>query len=513
MATIVTVHGTFATGPLEGMKWWQRGSPFMSYVAELVESSDGTLNLDPHVWNGLNSETSRRAAGEALAEKLTSLDATGEPFVVVGHSHGGSVISAALLRNAKLRRPLTTMQRWITVGTPFIKTERQRFLFSRLGVFGKAVYLTLLTFFMLGMLAMFSPVATLDGWSTWVLATTLFGAPFALFYVGLRYLESRRSMRFNPRLLRFAEEYYAPRWLSLWHAKDEAVQSLKAVKRLDVKIFSRDFAASALNLLAVVIIPVLCIWTLTSPTVMDAIAAHLLPILDAHPDDLYSAGGKNIFENAVVLLLSLLFVPPATLIPGFVYDDPSPLLDFGMLVLGVMILIAAAVCLTWAFNFLARLVSHGLSLMLNPMTLSQLKAVAYGSDTQEELAIDASEWPIWLARGYPPMGGVIANELELASDQAIGQAIPKFRNVVENLAEADSSEATSDVLADYLTWPELIHTSYFTQERFAKLVAFSICQCEGFRASTRFQQDPEYREIETAYAQIVGGAWVEPLHG
>ena len=510
MATIVTVHGTFATGPLQGTKWWQLGSPLTSYLCELVESVDGPLKIEPYIWNGLNSETSRRAAGEALADGLARIDADGEPFVVVGHSHGGSVVSAALLRSAKARRPLSAMQRWITVGTPFIKTERQRFLFSRLGFFGKAIYLTLLTFFVIGMLAMFSPAATLENWSTWLFATVLFGAPFALFYAGLRYLESRRSMRFNRRLLNFAEENFAERWFSLWHPKDEAVQSLKAVKRLDVKVFSRDFAASTLNLLAIIIIPVLCIWMLTSPAIMDVLAGHLLPILDVHPDDAYSAGGKDIFENAVILLLSLVFVPPTILIPDFDYSNPSALAQFAMLVFGVAILVGAAVCFTWAFNFLARILSHGLSLVLNPMTLSQLKAAAYGSDTQEELAIDASEWPTWLSRGYPPFSGPIADELERASDQAIGEAIPKFRNVVENLAEANSPEETSDVLAEYLTWPELIHTSYFTQERFAKLVAFAICQCKGFRASAVFQQDPEYAEIERTYAAVVSGALVAP---
>lgn len=508
MATIVTVHGTFATGPLEGEKWWQRGSPFSAYLAHFVESDGGEIKIEPHIWNGLNSETSRRASGEALAATLTRLDEAGEPFVVLGHSHGGSVVSAALLTCAKMRRPLSAMQRWITVGTPFIKTTRQRFLFSRLGFFGKAVYLTLLTFFVLGLLALFGPAATLDEWYSGLLAIVLFGGPFALFYAGLRYLESRRSLRFNPRLLRYAEENFADRWLSLWHAKDEAVQSLKAVKRLDVKIFSRDFAASTLNLMAVIIIPVLCIWTLMSPAVMDVIAAHVLPILDAHPDDLYSAGGHNIFENAIVLLLALCFVPPSFLIPGFVYENPSPLTDFLLLSLGIAILIGAAVCLTWAFNFLARLISLGLSLLLNPMTLAQMRAVAYGSDTREDLAVDASEWPIWMSRGYPPMKGAAADDLEQASDVAIGHAIPKFRNVVENLAEADSPEATSDVLADYLTWPELIHTSYFTQERFAKLVAYAVCQCDGFRPSAHFVNDPEFAQVAQAYATIVEGAVV-----
>jgi pimeloyl-ACP methyl ester carboxylesterase len=508
MATIVTVHGTFASGPLEGSKWWQRGSPFAVYLDHLVEGSDGPLKVEPHIWNGFNSEASRRAAGEQLAGRLATLDATGEPYVVIGHSHGGSVVSAALLHAAKKRNALSAMRGWFTIGTPFIKTERQRFLFQRLHIFGKAIYLTLLTFMVLGALAM--------GYEAegrppvdWAKALFVFALPLFLFYTTFRVLEMRRSVRFNKPLLRFAEENFADRWLSLWHAKDEAVQSLKAVKRLDVQIFSRDFAASTLNLLAIVIIPILCIWTLTSETAMDAIAAHLFPIIDAVGDDIYSAGGTNIFENAIVLLIALLVIPATVLVPGFVFDDPSVLAQTGMLILGLAVLIGMAMCLTWIFNFLARLVSHGLSLVLNPMTLAQLKAVAYGSDVQEDLAVDASEWPIWLSRGYPPLPPQVADNLELASDQAIGQAIPKFRNIVGNLTAAETPESTSDVLADYLTWQELIHTTYFEDERFAQLLAYAICQCDGFRPTPAFKSDPAYAESANAFAAIVNAAYID----
>ena len=153
--------------------------------------------------------------------------------------------------------------------------------------------------------------------------------------------------------------------------------------------------------------------------------------------------------------------------------------------------------------------SHGLSLVLNPMTLAQLKAVAYGCDVQEDLAVDASEWPIWLTRGYPPLPPQVADNLEQASDQAIGHAIPKFRNIVENLTAAETPEATSDVLADYLTWQELIHTTYFEDERFVQLLAYAICQCEGFRPTAAFEGAPAYAESARAFAAIVNAAYVE----
>lgn len=504
MATIVTVHGTFASGPLEGQKWWQRSSPFTSKLKDWVEAEVGEVKIEPYVWDGKNSELARRSAGQGLAEKLDKLDADREPYVVIGHSHGGSVISAALLTMARNRQPLETMRRWITVGTPFIKTRRQRFLFSRLGVFGKAVYLTLLTFLVLGSLAMFvqADSRSLLGWLG---ALITFAGPITLFYVLLRYQESRRSLRFNPSVARFAESNFAGRWLSLWHGKDEAVQSLKAVKSLDVEIFSRNFAASALNLLAVGIVPLLCIIALNYEPVVDAIADKITIVFGAAPgDDIYGSGGKNIFENAVIVFIGMIVLPASIAFPNLDFLENLPLWQqIGLLIFSIALLLLSATFLTWIFNGLAHLISNGLSRVLNPITLSQLKSVAYGSDAREDLAVDASEWPVWMKRGFPPLPAMISEPIEQSSDVAIGNAIPKFRNVIESLTAAETPQATSDILADYLTWNELIHTSYFADERFAKLMAFAICQCEGFKPTEQFAQDPEFHDIARSYGEIV----------
>jgi len=69
MAKIVAVHGTFASGPLEGRKWWQRGSDFTRRLSQLVEAEDGPLTIQPYVRDGQNSETSRRRAGQKLYER------------------------------------------------------------------------------------------------------------------------------------------------------------------------------------------------------------------------------------------------------------------------------------------------------------------------------------------------------------------------------------------------------------------------------------------------------------
>lgn len=505
MATLITVHGTFATGPIEGRSWWQYGSPFTMRLAMLLQADSGRITLDPFVWNGLNSEASRRAAGRELAEKLVALESRSEPYAIIGHSHGGSVVSTALFESARAGNTLNNLQRWITVGTPFIKTERHRLLFSRLGIFGKAIYLTLLTFMVLVGLAVFVGADTRE-WPEWVIAVLCSFGPMAAFYAAIAIRQFRDGFSRASNTSGVAAQTFGQRWLSLWHAKDEAVQSLKAVKRLDVEVFSRDFAASALNLLAIAIIPIVCLLLLTSEPLMDTVAEQLFARFDEiTAEDIYQAGGQDIFENSAVVLLWLIVVPASLFITPRAFGKLSDLETLGLLVVSLILLIGTAVCLTWIFNKAARIVSHGLSLALNPLTVSQLKAVAYGSDVQEALAVDAGEWPIWLTRGYPPLPDWIATDLEQASDRAIGEVIPKFRNIVGNLTEAETKKATADVLADYLTWKELIHTSYFDEDRFIKLVAYAIGQSSGFRSSPALVNDGDYPQVVRAYEMIMKG--------
>jgi hypothetical protein len=84
MATIITVHGTFASGPEEGEKWWQKGSEFERDVREFVEAENGNLDFRPHIWDGMNSETSRRAAGRDLLQEVKRLEARNEQILPVG---------------------------------------------------------------------------------------------------------------------------------------------------------------------------------------------------------------------------------------------------------------------------------------------------------------------------------------------------------------------------------------------------------------------------------------------
>jgi hypothetical protein len=189
----------------------------------------------------------------------------------------------------------------------------------------------------------------------------------------------------------------------------------------------------------------------------------------------------------------------------------SDLAMVGRLVLQISLSIGAVVCLTWLFNKAARIVSHGLRLALNPLIVSQRKAVACGSDMQEALVPDDTEWPISLSCGYPYLPEWIAADLEQASTCAISEVIPKCRNVVESPTEVTSKRARADVLAGYLTWKVLIYTSYFDQDHFIKLVAHALGQSEGFKPPPAVTCDREYTLVSGAQATNTQGAMANEL--
>ncbi len=148
MATIITVHGTFAKpteanadgGPPADLQWWEAQSAFETDLHQLVEGRDGKLTVTPFVWSGDNSEVERREAGAKLASLMRELETRSEPYCVIGHSHGGSVVSSALLECASRKKALPNLKRWITVGTPFVSLKREHFLFARLDLIRKVAF-------------------------------------------------------------------------------------------------------------------------------------------------------------------------------------------------------------------------------------------------------------------------------------------------------------------------------------------------------------------------------------
>jgi hypothetical protein len=271
MATIITVHGTFATGTEEGSDWWQRGSAFDQDIGTYVEAQDGHLSLQPYIWDGANSELSRRAASRGLRARIMALNKRNESHCLIGHSHGGSVVARAVFDP-----PTSTtkaLSRWITIGTPFIVMTKRKLLLSRLGLFGKTLYLT---FFLLctWVAALLIYAGATPGyarkvakredinidWDAGLVIKLLLVAivaflPFLLVHLVFWVVELRKMRTYSKKRWKAFALWAGPRWSGFWHAADEALQGLKAAPQISFPIFSDRFLVAPLSLATVFVSP------------------------------------------------------------------------------------------------------------------------------------------------------------------------------------------------------------------------------------------------------------------
>ena len=169
---IITVHGTSDyEESLDRPKWWQSdfrfsGKPFdgampssfpvSNFVSILYGRFGGPseCHVESFKWSGEYSELERRKAGKALAATLKDALAHDDQseFILVGHSHGGSVIDYALRFGTFNAAERERIRSWHTIGTPFLHFRRP----IGIGRFGKyslplvgiiVVLLTYLNFF------------------------------------------------------------------------------------------------------------------------------------------------------------------------------------------------------------------------------------------------------------------------------------------------------------------------------------------------------------------------------
>ncbi len=308
MATILAVHGTFAHvgstpaagGGIDGgRQWWQSGSSFEREIGELVEAGDGPVEVTRFEWSGANSELARREAGHRLLTEMQKLEARNETYCVIGHSHGGSVISAALLEAGARRVKLDHMKRWVTVGTPFVKLAKERWLFARLDLFRKVIFVASMMLFLMFMVYL---VADLAGGEPMLFGTTFPGIlvamglamslPVVFFYFLLSYLDRRNLLLYSRSATRRAREAFGSRWLSLAHADDEAIQGLAFLPGAKLYFFDKSFAVPTLTFASVFALPLIYFVMVTSPNA-------ILGIADWLKADVYAARTSPEAQKAV----------------------------------------------------------------------------------------------------------------------------------------------------------------------------------------------------------------------
>lgn len=606
MATIVTVHGTFAhiAGSADAAsganidpslrQWWQLGSRFQSDLARHIDGADGKLEFQPFIWSGNNSESERRAAGRRLLADLRALEDKGESYCVIGHSHGGSVISSAIMQSAVSRKPLDGLRRWITIGTPFVELRKERFLFLRLPILLKALFVASLM--LLFMLVFYLAAELFDGQRSientnqalaLAIATILTSLPFLVFYFVARHLDHRKLFFYRRRNIDRAKAAFASRWLPLSHRNDEAINGLGSLGSVNLAIFHRDFAIPVLSLASVFILPLAYIYLVTSPKLMVGLADFLKSdvytvesfeqkktsiandrgrlreirdaIRDARKalrnagDDVVTMsnarstiaqkqaelkelrqelrekypeltqiqrvsrfnrlflerdgkpcdGGKLCHGGQSISLNSRLLLHLVTdEVASWVLDEDVRQGTFGRIVSFIIPILLVpvifgliAVAMVMLVQFMAGYISAVASRYLDKLTWAEIQRSALGNDTETEVAVAAGAQPFWITTPHPFLPEGIANAITARSNEATALSLEKFRNAISELAFSDGGQDKSNAVLNYLTWKELVHTSYFEAPEFAKLVAAAISEETGFKPTPEFAADPEKSEI------------------
>ncbi len=288
----------------EGDNWWQNGSPASS---ELTSRLPDEVHLpetqEVFHWSGENSERARIKAGRKLLARLDALEAKGQGYHLVGHSHGGSVIWHTLQLATSQKKSLDHLRSWATVGTPYLQHRTRGFL-TAVNVFnlllaivlikpalttfrgvsqivvasfsgtesefvteaaGKSVPISfwhtpvLRTAEMLGMHVSSSEngfqIGSFDSASGQTLGSFLLTSPqgwlllalaalvvYVYLNLGVLFLGpvlETLQHRGEQKLRTSAMGRYAPRWLGIWSRDDEAINGLRATLSLSVSFVSR----------------------------------------------------------------------------------------------------------------------------------------------------------------------------------------------------------------------------------------------------------------------------------
>lgn len=489
MPTIVTVHGTFASGETTGSRWWQRGSEQEAALQDALAGTTGEMTYHPFVWDGRNSEASRRRAGRGLLHTFKELEEKGEPYVAIGHSHGGSVIAFALQLAQREKLELPNLKRWFTVGTPFIAFQKKKWLYSRGDFFVKSIYVLSVLLILAATARYLTLGPATDMLYVLVIAGVSLLCLAAATYMIAYYAEGDAPdwKMLDPAFVASVDNKFSKRWTAFWHPADEAILGLRHAHLMQSNLFPPDFATQRYLTLLIPGLPLLAF--LIALTGLDAHVAGFLSF--TAPADAASSAvvtqdifrladwyaspvelwGRDLFDRTIMTILA--FPVLAARLCRWLGSESPQLL--GMIIVGA----------SFAYVYLAKGVAHVLSrptsMALNTVTLSQFRSLVDGVDLASERAIGCNVHPPWHGAAPEPLPKDVCEEITAISDRAASAALPKFRAALGELALSEKMDDLKARFADYLTWDELIHTAYFNSPKFMELLADKCAESDGFR--------------------------------
>jgi hypothetical protein len=317
---------------------------------------------------------------------------------------------------------------------------------------------------------------------------------------------------------------FGARWVPIYHKDDEAIQGLTLLKRLSIRPLEPGFAASTiLVVLFFLLIGLVPLIALSEPISKDIIllggrflglpAAGSMQELSAFfksyqpPIDL-----DDVLHRTMVLGL-LFFALPVTIGQALGLTHLMPQwgsLGLATLIASIVAVFFASLLMLWvitnALMYVLSYVSSGasgvLSRAINALVRSGIRRSGFGSDFHGERGVGARLIPPWLDATPPPIPAELADDISRMSDEAAARSVAKFRSAVSELVALEHASDARQAVTKYLTWTELIHTSYFHAPGLRKLIAYAIAQSPGFRPTEAFARDPDYPKVAAWYEEI-----------
>ena len=151
--------------------------------------------------------------------------------------------------------------------------------------------------------------------------------------------------------------------------------------------------------------------------------------------------------------------------------------------------------------------SVAISCALNTMTWNAIRRAGFGWDIYGERIKEVAVQPYPWVPQFQPLPPKLSNELSSDSDREAANSIAKLRAIVHQLMFFSNTEDVRKAVGAYLSWKELVHTSYFANSRFRKLVYYILANSDGFKPTEPFLKDPDYNEVAQWCTDI------QPKHG
>ncbi len=518
MATkFITVHGTGdGVRDAKEPKWWQ---PESQFSRDLINQAGGGT-VEPFMWDGKNDELSRREGAENLLWRLRDYEDRGDEVVLIGHSHGGSVIATALTFAMSTQREFSNIKSVITVGTPYIGMKRQRWFWDRLNFAGQLGFLYSLFLLVLTLIAIWTVVIfefsapdmaemadqmsktsptdmTYDMQDVTVAEdevdsayVTIASSLFIIALTGFFLSRSQRRLRelHDKNIVARFHDAFSSRWLALYDQRDEAINGLKRVYDMKLKLLEPAQTQEALRLLLVFFAIFLVGSSVAAEQlfkIMD-LAGGFFPdwklmqneglktFFDEHaqystPSDihwtLYEFGKNRAFE---VLIWYNQFVISTLELPNLVLDTASD--EFGKSSFAVgfladIISVLAKLAIVMVFFPISDLLNRFLlgrlfSAQMNGIFGNQIRQQALGNTTKGEDLTGVGRMP----KGWTEDAEPLSEEASLAlcnyaADHARDTLIKLQDVLADSMIAAD--QTLVDALTEQLSWNEMIHTAYF----------------------------------------------------